>query len=287
MTPTPQQKGNTLENAVRGIENLLLSLSPSLQRETYKIESKKIVSVGDVRHEIDVFISVDLGSAYKSVFIFECKNWKDPVGKNEVIIFSEKIDVCQAQWGCIVAKTFTSDAENQAKKDARIKLFHATEHDISLPAPFEFFIRLPRFTKVAIGLKPRVSINTSFASVKFDDARVLLMGLSLNMRELFELLGKPICTEDLLFSMNDAVPEGMYSRTVRHERAFKPAELYVDEQDIAVVVFDIEYEVLVKRRAIISHFEVETRGRFLEFEPMQVGEDFIGWQVAMVRLPDK
>ncbi len=287
MAPTPQQKGNTLENAVRGIENLLLSLSPSLQKETYKIESKKIISVGEVRHEIDVFVSVDLGSGYKSVFIFECKNWKDPVGKNEVIIFSEKIDVCQAQWGCIVAKTFTSDATNQAKRDARIKLFHATEHDVSLPAPFEFFIRLPRFTKVLIGLKPRGTTAASFTSVKFDDARVLLMGLSLTMRELFELLGKPTCTEDLFGSMRDAVPEGTYSRTVRHERTFNPGELYVNEQDIAVAVFDVEYEVLVKRRAIISHFEVETRGRFLEFEPMQVGEDFIGWQVAIVGLPDK
>jgi len=107
------------------------------------------------------------------------------------------------------------------------------------------------------------------------------------MRELFELLGKPTCTEDLFGSMRDAVPEGTYSRTVRHERTFNPGELYVNEQDIAVAVFDVEYEVLVKRRAIISHFEVETRGRFLEFEPMQVGEDFIGWQVAIVGLPDK
>jgi hypothetical protein len=115
MVPTPQQKGDALENAVRGIENLLLSLSPSLQQETHKIESKKIISVGDVHLEIDVFISVDLGSGYKSVFIFECKNWKDAVGKNEVIVFSEKVGVCQAQWGCIVAKSFTSGAENQAK----------------------------------------------------------------------------------------------------------------------------------------------------------------------------
>jgi len=91
MAPTPQQKGNTLENAVRGIENLLLSLSPSLQKETYKIESKKIISVGEVRHEIDVFVSVDLGSGYKSVFIFECKNWKDPVSKNEVIILVKRL----------------------------------------------------------------------------------------------------------------------------------------------------------------------------------------------------
>jgi hypothetical protein len=64
MAPTPQQKGDQLENAVRGIENLLLSLSPSLTQETYKIESKKIISVGEVRHEIDVFVSVDLGSDY-------------------------------------------------------------------------------------------------------------------------------------------------------------------------------------------------------------------------------
>jgi hypothetical protein len=284
MAPTLQQKGDALENAVRGIENLLLSLSPSLQQETYKIESKKIISVGDVHHEIDVFISVDLGSGYKSVFIFECKNWKDPVGKNEVIVFSEKIGVCQAQWGCIVAKSFTSDAENQAKKDPRIKLFHATEHDVSLPAPFEFFIRLPRFTKVAVGLKARGSTSTNFTSVKFDEARVLLVGLSLTMRELFELLGKPACTVDLFNSMIDAVPEGTYGRTVRHERTFNAGELYVNEQDIGVAVFDVEYQVLVKRRAIISHFEIESRGRFLDFEPMQVGDEFIGWQVAIAPL---
>lgn len=284
MTSTPQEKGNALENAVRGIESLLLSLSPSLRHETYKIESKKIISVGNVHHEIDVFVSVDLGSGYNSIFIFECKNWKDPVGKNEVIVFSEKIGVCQAQWGCIVAKAFTSDAENQAKKDPRIKLFHATEHDVSLPAPFEFFVRLPQFKRVAIGLKARGRAATSSMSVKFDEARVLLVGLSLTMRELFELMGKPACTVDLFNSMMDEVPEGTYSRSVRHERIFNPAELYVNEQDIAVAVFDVEYEVIVKRRAIISHYEVQSRGRFLELEPMQVGDEFIGWQVAIAPL---
>jgi hypothetical protein len=281
---TPHEKGDALENAVRGIEDLLLSLSPSLRQKTYKIESKKRISVNGVPHEIDVYVSVDLGNEYKSVFIFECKNWKDPVGKNEVIIFSEKIDACQAQWGCIVAKTFTEYAENQAKTDPRIKLFHATEHDLSLPAPFEFFVRVPRFTRVDIGLKAHDNTGTKFASVKFNEARVLLVGQSLTMREFFELIGKPVCTADLFDSMRAAVPEGSYARTLRHEQAFDTEVLYVNEQNIAAAVFDVEYEVLVKRRAIISHFEVETRGRFLELEPMQVGEDFVGWQVAIVPL---
>jgi hypothetical protein len=68
MEQTPQEKGNALENAVRGIETLLLSLSPSLQRETYKIESKKIINVGDVRHEIDVYVSVNVGRQYETIF---------------------------------------------------------------------------------------------------------------------------------------------------------------------------------------------------------------------------
>ncbi|GAC1631644.1 MAG: hypothetical protein NVS9B14_03810 [Candidatus Acidiferrum sp.] len=278
---TSHDKGDALENAVRGIEDLLLSLSPPLRQQTYKIESKKRISVSGVRHEIDVYVSVDLGNEYKSVFIFECKNWKDPVGKNEVVIFSKKIDVCQAQWGCIVAKTFTEDAENQAKMDPRMKLFHATEHDLSLPAPFEFFVRVPRFTRVDIGLKAHGSTGTKFVFVKFDEARVFLVGQSLTMREFFELIGKPVCTADLFDSMRDTVPEGSYTRTLKHERAFDPGVLFVNEQNIAVAVFDVEYEVLVKRRAIISHFEVETRGRFLELEPMQIGEDFVGWQVAI------
>src|SRR5258708_31832469 len=87
------------------------------------------IFVKEVGHEIDFYLTADLAPGYKPIFIFECKNWKEAVGKNEIIIFSEKIDVSRATSGCFVAKSYTSDAVNQAKQAPRITLLLASEYD--------------------------------------------------------------------------------------------------------------------------------------------------------------
>lgn len=113
---TPQGKGDALENAVAAIEEVILRSSAGMGRKPI-IEKKKIITVNEVRHEIDVYVTADLAPGYQPVFIFECKNWKEAVGKNEIIIFSEKIDAARATSGCFVARSYTSDAVNQAKQD--------------------------------------------------------------------------------------------------------------------------------------------------------------------------
>jgi hypothetical protein len=139
MTP-PNVKGVELEVAVHTIENHILASSPALRENSFTIESWKRVTVGGVHHEIDIFVSVDLGKGYTAVFIFECKNWETAVGKNEIVIFSEKIDALQAQRGYFVAKSFTKDAQAQAVKDPRITLLIATEHDPAMTPRSTFSI---------------------------------------------------------------------------------------------------------------------------------------------------
>jgi hypothetical protein len=129
-------KGNALERAVKAIEELILGTSPTLRGNSFTIDSKKILNVGGVHHEIDILVKVDGGHGYESVFIFECKNWKTAVGKNEVIVFGEKIDASAATRGFLVAKSFTADAEAQARKDSRIALLIATEHTAEMQGVF-------------------------------------------------------------------------------------------------------------------------------------------------------
>ena len=139
----PLEKGNELENAVKAIEHVILQSSPGLEENTFRIESKKILNIEGVRHEIDIWVEIDHGKDYRSIYIFECKNWKDSVGKNEIIIFSEKIDAVQAQKGFFVARSFTRDAIAQAAKDKRIKLLKVNEHSIeNIPMPFNFHFLL-------------------------------------------------------------------------------------------------------------------------------------------------
>src|SRR6266478_7122426 len=152
---TSQDKGDALENAVAAIEEVILQSSVGMGRKPI-VEKKKIIIVNEVRHEIDVYVTADLAPGYKPIFIFECKNWKEAVGKNEIIIFSEKIDAPRATSGCFVAKSFTSDAVNQAKQDPRITLLLASEYDLhSRAEAFQFFTRSPEMTKLDVFLLKR------------------------------------------------------------------------------------------------------------------------------------
>ena len=71
---TSQQKGDALEAVVAAVEALILETSPTTKDKTNIIESKKIVNVGGVRHEIDLYVTCDIAPGYKAIFIFECKN---------------------------------------------------------------------------------------------------------------------------------------------------------------------------------------------------------------------
>lgn len=119
---TAHLKGSRLEQAVLLIEKSILEVNPALKEAKIHIQPNKIIISEGVMHEIDVFVEVDLGSGYNSIFIFECKNWKESIGKNHLIIFSEKIKAFQAQTGFFIAKRFGRFAQAQAKKDPRIKL---------------------------------------------------------------------------------------------------------------------------------------------------------------------
>jgi hypothetical protein len=136
---TPLEKGNVLEAAVTAVEYHILSTSPALREKPFFIECKKIITVANVHHEIDIYVTVDPGDGYNSVFIFECKNWEDAVGKNEIIVFAEKIAATQAQSGFFVAKSFTKHAHSQAATNTRIRLVTVSEHDpVTAPLPFGF-----------------------------------------------------------------------------------------------------------------------------------------------------
>src|SRR5437870_3802591 len=113
MTPQRERiaKGSNLEKAVELIEGAILTASPALKEKPFTIERRKLITIAGVPHEIDVWVEVDEGTE-KAIFIFECKHWqKKKVGKNEIIVFSEKIRVTQARRGFFIALSFTKGAK--------------------------------------------------------------------------------------------------------------------------------------------------------------------------------
>jgi hypothetical protein len=101
------EKGKTLEN----FAEILIESLPGMS-----------VVFRDVRteaEEIDLFVS-NLGLPnWGDPILVECKNWSTPVGKNEVVVFIDKLESHLAATGIIIAAHGVTGAED---RDARLKI---------------------------------------------------------------------------------------------------------------------------------------------------------------------
>ena len=278
---TPQDKGDALENAVAAIEEVILQSSAGMGRKPI-IEKKKIIKVDQVRHEIDVYVTADLAPGYRSIFIFECKNWKEAVGKNEIIVFSEKIDVSRATSGCFVAKSYTSDAVNQAKRDPRITLLLAAEHDPENAAEtFQFFTRSPEMTKLDVTMFKRGGMGLDPKPVPLGTSQLECLGQSVDFPTQLNTWSIRVCEKDLMAFFEEPVPAGVYHRVVDGGLDFIPGQVFVNREEIEKLALHVEYKVTVTPVPVLSHFEVKSRGRCITFAPQLIGNDTIQWQVVM------
>ncbi len=240
------------------------------------------MTVNGVRHEIDIHVTADLAPGYKPIFIFECKNWKEAVGKNEIIIFSEKIDVSCATSGCFVAKSYTSDAVSQAKRDPRITLLLAAQHDQeSGPEVFQFFTRSPEMTKLDVTMFKLGSMGLDPKPVSTETAQLECFGKPVNFAGQLNFWSMEVCDDDLMAFFEEPVPAGIYHRIVDGELNFGPGQVSVNHEDVEKLAFHVEYKVTVTQVPVVSHFEVKSRGRCITFAPQLIGNDTMQWRVVM------
>lgn len=281
----PGEKGDALELAVQAIEGTILRASPSYHEKTFTIESKKIATVAGVHHEVDIWVSVDLGGGYTALFIFECKNWEASVGKNEIIIFAEKIRALQAQRGFFVAKSFTADAEAQAVQEPRIMLLRVADLPATdVPVPFNFH-------GVTIG---RVDVQVDFFEPGANDESSRSEGTDISTATLVidgvESTAEKYVHEWVVSERDRCVnsfpsalaQEGVHDLRFETERSFGAGEASLIGKEIARVRLVGLVQVAVSKPRIISHFEVATRGRAL-ISTLDLG--FIQTKVAFVAPP--
>src|SRR5216683_2528300 len=257
---TPQDKGDALENAVAAIEEVILQSSVGMGRKPI-VEKKKIIIVNEVRHEIDVYVTADLAPGYKPIFIFECKNWKEAVGKNEIIIFSKKIDVSHATSGCFVAKSYTSDAVNQAKQDPRITLLLASEYDaLSGAEVFQFFTRSPEMTQLDVTMFKRGSAGLDPKPIPLETSQLECLGQSVDFPSQLNIWSIRVCEKDLMAFFDEPVPAGVYHRVVDGDLHFMSGQVFVNHEEVEKLALHVEYKVTVTPVPVVSHFEVKSRG---------------------------
>jgi hypothetical protein len=270
---TPQEKGGSLERAVLAIERTILKASHLHSEKSFRVEARRIVNVASVRHEIDIWVELDLGSGYTSVFIFECKNWVDSVGKNEIIVFSEKIRALSAQRGFFVAREYTRDAVAQAALDPRIELLQVeSEEYADLVAPLAYHVLAVDNQKYAIELVERALVRSGQQkAIDLTHATASLNGDPIDLADYVSRWHNAVCNSRSNRFPSQVMPAGVYSLEAEDSRTFEQGQLVVDSMDIAEAKMKLTFTAEVIRPAIISSFEVKGRGRVWQLAPVAVG----------------
>jgi hypothetical protein len=261
---TTKAKGDSLEAAVHVLESAILKLSPLYNDKTFRIQGKKTISIAGVHHELDIWVSVELGHGYDSVFIFECKNWTKKVTKNDVIVFSEKIKVAQAQKGFFVAKTFTRDALAQAKADPRIQLLRVSEVALAeVPTFLQYFHAVEQTSCHAnCNVKLKVDQETGEAyPLDLSTAKLVLDGQIQTMSAYIEDWSKEVVGETTNRFPSLTQPENTYTLPFEDMRVFENGMCFVNDKPVAHMKLTGHIEVRVWRGELESRFEVESRGR--------------------------
>jgi hypothetical protein len=230
------------------------------------MEPKKIIVSDGVRHEIDLWVTVDIGNGYESTFIFESKNWKKKIGKNHIIDFSEKIKVAPAQRGFFVAHSFTRDAIAQAKKDPRIRLLRVGILNFcDVPS----FIRglldgfhILNVLKVKVLFMSHLKCAHDPANDRISPPSFSINGEELSLQEYIDRWLRQVAGAAVGSFRSDTAPEGTYALPFEDTRKFDSQTCLLNNEEVAKMVISGLIEVGVTRASVVeSRFDFENRGR--------------------------
>jgi hypothetical protein len=261
----PSEKGDALEEAVRAIETAIIRSFPGYSESAFRIEGKKILSVSGVHHEIDLHVTAAMGPGYEAIFVFECKNWQEKVGKNEIVVFTEKVRAANAQRGFFVAKSYTADAVAQADQDRRVELLLAAELDpsaVMVPAGFHSIFLGETNGGVAIRVKGAAA---DAVAVPIDLARAsfLLDGESSDLKAHVNAWVDRARHARCDHFPSGLVAEGIHVLEFSDERNFNEGQAVVNAQAVSVMTLKGTVQVQVSKAVVVSAFEVASRGRVI------------------------
>src|SRR6266568_5868124 len=263
-----QKKGDELEDAVHMIETVILRSNPNTKEATITIDTKRRVTVQGVRSEIDVYVSVELGNGLELIYIFECRNREEPVSKDDITVFNDKIQEVGAQKGYFVAKKYGRDAINKAKRYQRIELLKATDEFEELPdivTHFHYVCHTPKPFNITLKMKTddpqKVGRHTltNESKVRLGDEELLLGVLGERVRQ-------NVMNEVMNHEPTGTFPAGTYTYDRPKTYTFDPNELSVDGYECTELIAQVSWETQVVRHRVVSTFDIEKRGRVFTVE---------------------
>jgi len=236
----------------------------------FSIEFNKIVTTAGVRHEIDVLVKTLPDSPYESVWIFECKNWKRTVGKNEPIIFAEKVNAINANRGIIVARKLSPSAKAQLKLDSRLSFVECTDEFLSRLNNVEAVCVSHEVLPLKIRIRQRGVAPTDHPSeFEWREKPCLLNNKPQDFLSFVGHRVDELVARDAKENFGRYLFEGTHWSQQANLVVFGNGEFCVGDVELEDMLVTAQFLIEVRRRKIISKFELKGQGRAFSFEPIE------------------
>lgn len=267
MSNASKVRGDQLECAVREIERAILSSSPGFNKSSFRIEGNKIIVKDGVRHEFDVFVTAEIAPGYSAIFVFECKNLSKKVGKNDIIVFSKKIDVVSAQRGFFVARSFSRHAIAQAALDPRITLLSASDVDPAIAdIPFSLVgTEIHETTAQTTFLGFRVGGVDDRFPIEMT-AELVVDGRQVSIQSYVEEWASQLRDARVTKLQLEFENEGMHTIEFGETRTFERGRVTLDSKATRSIELACKAQVYAGRATIVSAYDIKTRGRHVAYE---------------------
>ncbi|HEU0048898.1 MAG TPA: restriction endonuclease [Nitrososphaera sp.] len=269
MHSTSTKKGAALEAAVRRIIETCLESDPKTKGLEFTVETNVRDMSSGVLHEIDLLVKTRPDSEHEATFLYECKNWNKPVGKNEVMVLAKKVDALRANRGFLVAKSLSKQAEKQLELEKRLRFLRCAEDFLS-PFNTAEVIHISQEvlpTTVVVNwrdaaLKNPAKLDPEKSRCRFNNEPEAL--LSTFIRSRIDEIAASVRSEHHARFQNEGTHWG---QTVK-EISFSRNQFLVDGIEVESITVPFFCFVTCERRKIISNFELEGQGQVFAFEPI-------------------
>lgn len=267
MAKSNSEKGRALERAVRVIQETIFRSDPALKGAKFTIESNQIIKVADVRHELDLLITVHPDTDFRTTFVLECKNWKAVVGKNEVIVLAEKVSAMQASRGFLFAPKFSRDAKAQAKASGCVELVQCTDNFANPLDELQFLLTTYEVGTITVQIAERgVTPNGPPLPLEWREQLCQHHGRPIDFRTfLNEIVDRLM--NDL---RNENSPkhrlEGIHHSQIGSLIEFDCGEFLLGERDVARLAVNVPYTLFVRKPRLLSKVAIERRGAVFSYE---------------------
>jgi len=259
-TPSSRDKGQSLEYAVRRIEESILAHNPSFAGANTTIEQNKIVNVGGSHHEIDLWMVLHPGTHHEFIHIVECKNWKKPVGTKEILALAGKRDEVSAHAASLIATKVSKDAKLLADKH-RIKVALVTEFPLcEIAAPL--ISHKTEGGEISVTYRDQDSENPT----------------KLELEEECEVDGRNMVLSEVVDSMIGAHLQkttgkdprrnlpGTHTGSTSFQYPIRPGRFFVGGREIAAIAATVQYSADIHFPVIKLKLAVQGRGGICKLE---------------------